>query len=108
MTKQKKTTEIVSKIGIIACKNRDFFDIFSDAIMDVNFSVCFDMIFLDKNVQCDRNLRKIRYLLSRTYMGDFFATRFEDFLCVKSSLAERLLTRGKTRLTRSRLARIAA
>ena len=46
--------------------------------------------------------------LSRIYTGDFFATRFEDFLCVKISLAEWLLTRGKTRLPRSRLRRIAA
>ena len=47
-------------------------------------------------------------LLSRIYTGDFFATRFDDFSCVKISLAKRLLTRGKTRLPRSRLARVAA
>ena len=39
---------------------------------------------------------------------DLFATRFKDFLCAKISLAERLLTRGETRLPRSRLGRIAA
>ena len=49
-----------------------------------------------------------QYVLSHIYTGDFFATRFEDFLCVKIPLAERLLTRGETRLPRSRLARIAA
>ena len=49
-----------------------------------------------------------KYTLCRIYTGDFFATRFDDFLCVKISLAKRLLTRGKTRLPQSRLARIAA
>ena len=43
------------------------------------------------------------FLLSRIYTGDFFATRFKDFFCVNISLAERLLTRGETRLPRSRL-----
>ena len=47
-------------------------------------------------------------MLSGIYIGDFFATRFEDFLCVKISLAEWLLTRDETRLPPSRLARIAA
>ena len=45
-------------------------------------------------------------LTSRIYTGNFFATEFEDSLCVKISLAERLLTRGETRLPRSCLPRI--
>ena len=50
----------------------------------------------------------VKARLSRIHTGDFFATRFEDFLCVKISLAEWLLKRGETRLSRSRLVRVAA
>ena len=49
----------------------------------------------------------LKSFLSRIYTGDFFATRFEDFLCVKIYVAERLLARGETRVPRSRLGRIA-
>ena len=48
MTKQKKTTEIMTKKGIIARKNRRYFVEFSDAIVDVDSFACFDAIFLGK------------------------------------------------------------
>ena len=66
MTQQKKTTEIVTKIGIIARKIRDFFVEFSDAKMDVDSFACFNVIFLEKSVQRDCTPRKKRYLLSRS------------------------------------------
>ena len=59
-------------------------------------------------VQIKIKLFIIQSVLSRIYTGDFFAARFEDFLCVKISLAEWLLTRSETRLPRSRFGRIAA
>ena len=49
--KTEKTTEIITKIGIIACKNRGFLVEYSDAIMDVYSFLCFDVIFLEKSVQ---------------------------------------------------------
>ena len=48
MTKQKKTTEIMTKIGIIVRKNRRFFVEFSDAIMDADSFACFNVIFSEK------------------------------------------------------------
>ena len=59
-------------------------------------------------LRINQYVSNLKYILSRIYTGDFFATRFEDFLCVKISLAEWLLTQGETRLPRSHSARIAA
>ena len=50
MTKQKQATEIMTKIGIIACEN---------VTMDADCFVCFTVIFLEKKrVPCDRHPRK--------------------------------------------------
>ena len=48
----------MTKIGIISRKNRDFFVEFSDAMIDVDSFACFDVIFLEKSVQCDCHPRK--------------------------------------------------
>ena len=40
--KTDKTTEIMTKIGIIACKNRGFLVEYSGAIMDVDSFFCFE------------------------------------------------------------------
>ena len=63
MTKQKKTTERVTKIGIIARKNLDFLVEFPDATMDVDYFACSNVIFLKKSVRCDCRPRNKRCLL---------------------------------------------
>ena len=61
--KTKQTTEIITKIGIIARKNRRVFVEFSDTIMVVNSFICFDVIFLEKMRAVRLPSQKKRYLL---------------------------------------------